>query len=53
MNAVLYDLVILVVVLYGLASLITLVALLFYQFKDVHMLATKEDERFVIFCGQS
>ena len=40
-------------VLFGLVSLVTLVALLFDKFKDVHMLIAKEDERLVVLCGQS
>ena len=40
-------------VLFGLVSLVTLVALLFDKFKDVHMLIAEEDERFVVLCGQS
>ena len=37
----------------GLVCFVSLVALLFHQFKDVHMLIAKEDERFIVLCGQS
>ena len=40
-------------VLLGLVCFVSLVALLFHQFKDVHMLIAKEDERFIVLCGQS